>query len=112
VWVAGFFDPPRAAVVEMAATSAATTASAIQRETFTCPPSPKSVSGAILTRGRRNRKTDPLGTGEPRLELPARRQARDDSRVLDHVRAGRTAPAHGVEIREPFRDRHRERGGE
>ena len=33
-------------------------------------------------------------------------------RMLDHVRAGGAAPAHGLEIGEPLGERHRERGGE
>jgi len=37
LWVDGPVDPPSAAVVETVATSAATPASAIQRETFNLP---------------------------------------------------------------------------
>src|SRR5205085_611188 len=108
--VAGAFDPPRAAVVETVATSAATPASAIQRETFTCPPSQTFVSASILTRGRRNRKPDFRAACEPELELGPARQARDDARMLDHVRPRGAAPPDGFEVGETLGERHGEGG--
>ena len=55
-------------------------------------------------------------TDQPHASLAsssrAGRQAGHDARVLDHVRAGGAAPAHRVEIGQPFGERDRERGGE
>ena len=56
-FAAGDLPPPSAALAAIVATNAATTASAIQRETFTCPPSPlKSEFQAILARFTSHRK--------------------------------------------------------
>src|SRR2546430_17590960 len=56
-FAAGALPPPSAALAATVATNAATTASAIQRETFTCPPNPlTSDFQAILARLTRHRK--------------------------------------------------------
>ena len=57
------------------------------------------VSVSMISRGHASRH------GEPLLELRAGRQARDHALVLDHVRAGRAAPADGLERRSALGER-------
>src|SRR5438552_2328797 len=109
-FVDDLLEPPSAAEVETVATSAAKPASAIQRETFTCPPSPINPIRAILARFTGNRKSLPLGERRFVDEHTTRLRAlvaADDPAALEHV--DEAARPRVTDSQAPLQERHRRR---